>query len=87
MILLQMLLETEWSDMYYNLTRAFFEIVDRKSDQRLRTVVLGPITLPDLENELIKDHINRCVQYFLRMHVNEGEGTTTHDGSVFFLLL
>ncbi len=53
---------------------------DRKSDQRLRTVVLGPITLPDLENELIKDHINRCVQYFLRMHVNESEGTTSHDG-------
>ena len=62
----------------------YFYITDRKSDQRLRTVVLGPITLLDLENELIKDHISRCVQYFLRMHVNEEEGTTAHDGLVDF---
>ncbi len=69
--------QSELTDYHLNMT-VLLIISDRKSDQRLRTVVLGPITLGDLDQELIKEHIGRCVQYFLRMHLNEENGE--HDG-------
>ena len=71
-----------------NLLTAIFLISDRKSDQRVRTVVVGPLELGELStNELLKEYIGKACQYFLRMHRDEhDEENSKHAGYLILYL-
>lgn len=40
---------------------------------RLRSVVVGPLELEDLENDVVKDMANKAEEFFYRFHFIEKE--------------
>ena len=48
-------------------------LTDEHVYMRLRSVVVGPLELEDLQNDIVKDMANKAEEFFYRFHFIEKE--------------